>query len=304
MAGLILGFMVLPLALGFLIAGLVRLVDTLRSRGSARSAQARSLGASAATGAVGLTATLTWLGLADGLNEDIRLSTVPALGCAAAVLTAAVSELTWPKPIGAVRVASLSGRRSVRPAGLQRLAVTGLAATVLALVVGGLTAAPDGRSFARRTADVAAAGSPYPGASYALAVGLATVLLAVATWFAWTRVDARPALGPGREAIDAAVRGISMVRVLRPAAVGSLGTAAGLWLTMGATVGRVTQNLRMNDLGQAPQPPFDWVQDLGFAALGIGVVLGFLAVVALASVSPRLPREERGAVTDGARVSA
>ena len=82
MAGLFLGFMVLPLALGILIAGLVRLVDTLRSRGSARLAQARSLAASAATGVVGLTATLAWLGLADGLNEDIRLSTLPALGCA------------------------------------------------------------------------------------------------------------------------------------------------------------------------------------------------------------------------------
>ena len=61
-----------------------------------------------------------------------------------------------------------------------------------------------------------------------MAVGIARrSLLALATWFAWARVDARPALGPGHEALDAAVRGASMVRVLRPAAVGSLSTAAG-----------------------------------------------------------------------------
>src|SRR5690349_4432017 len=125
MAGLIVGFMVLPLALGLLVAGLVRLVDTLRSRGAARSAQARSLAASAATGVVGVAATVAWLGLADGLDEDVRLSTVPALGCAAAVLTAAVAELTWPRPSGAVRSASLARGRTHRPGRLSRLVVIG-----------------------------------------------------------------------------------------------------------------------------------------------------------------------------------
>lgn len=303
MAGLIVGLMVLPLALGLLIAGLVRLVDTLRSRGSARSAQARSLGASAATGVVGLTATAAWLGLADGLSEDIRLSTLPALGCAAAVLTAAVAELTWPRPTGVVRTASLGSRRAPRPAGLSRLVVVGVAATVCALVVGALTAAPDGRSFTRHTADVAASGSPYPGSAYAAAVGIAVILLALATWFAWARVDARPALGPGHEDLDAAVRGASMVRVLRPAAVGSLSTAAGLWLTMGATANRVTQNLRMND-SRAPQPPFDWVQNLGFAAIGVGVVLLLLTLAALLSGSPRLPHEDTVTTPGAARAGA
>ncbi|TPG14121.1 hypothetical protein [Pedococcus bigeumensis] len=303
MAGLMVGFMVLPLALGFLIAGLVRLANTVRSRGSARSAQARSLGASAATGVVGLTATVAWLGLARGLNEDIRLSTLPALGCAATVLTAAVAELTWPRPTGSVRTASLDPRRARRPAWLSRLVVVGIAATAAALAVGALTAASDGRSFARRAGDVAATGSPYPGQSYGVVVGIAVTVLALATWFAWARVDARPALGPGHEDLDAAVRGASMVRVLRPAAVGTLSTAAGLWLTIGATVNQVTQNLRMND-SRTPQPPFDWVQNLGFVAITIGVVLVLLTLAALLSGSPRLPREDAAPAPGIAEVGA
>jgi hypothetical protein len=251
----------------------------------------------------GLAATVAWLGLASGLDLDIRLATLPALGCTVAVLTAAVAELTWPRPTGAVRTANLSGRRAPRPAWLPRLAVVGLAATTVALVVGTLTAAPDGRSFTRRTAEVAAGGSPYPGSSYAAAVGIAVGVLAAATWFAWARIDARPALGPGHEELDAAVRGASMVRVLRPAAVGALSTAAGLWLTMGATVNRVTQNLRMND-ASSPQPPFDWVQDLGFAATAIGLAALLLTLVAFLSGSPRLPRRETAPATAIAGVDA
>jgi hypothetical protein len=303
MAGLLVGFMVLPLALGLLVAGLVRLVDTLRSRGAVRSAQARSLGASAATGVVALTATLAWLGLADGLSEDVRLSTVPALGCAAAVLTAAVAELTWPRPTGVVRTASLDPRRAHRPAWLSRLVAVGIAATAAALAVGALTAGTDGRSFTRRAGEITATGSPYPGSSYGVMVGIAVLVLTLATWFAWARVDARPSLGPGHEALDAAVRGASMVRVLRPAAVGSLSTAAGLWLTIGATINRVTQNLRVND-ARTPQAPFDWVQDLGFAAIGIGVVLLLLTLAALLTGSPRFPREDAAPAHGVAKVNA
>jgi hypothetical protein len=303
MAVALAGVLFLPVALGILIAGLVRLVDTLRSQGTARTAQARSLAASAATGVAGLVATLAWLGLASGLDLDLRLATLPALGCAVAVLTAAVAELTWPAPTGTVRTANLRARRATPPVWLPRLVAVGLAGTIAALALGALTGAPDGRSFTRIAADVSATGSPYPGWSYAAAVGIAVVVLSAATWFAWSRVDARPALGPGHEDLDAAIRSVSMARVLRPAAVGTLSTAAGLWLTMGATIGSVTQNLRMND-ARTPQPPFDWVQDLGFAALAVGWVLLLLAVAAFSSGSPRLPRHETLRVTDAAGVDA
>jgi len=94
-----------------------------------------------------------------------------------------------------------------------------------------------------------------------------------------------------------------MARVLRPAAVGSLGTATGLWLTMGATINGVTQNLRMNDARTA-QPPFDWVQDLGFAATVLGFLLLVLAIGALMVGSPRLPRREAAPAPGIARVDA
>lgn len=297
------GLLFVPVALGILIAGVIRLVDTLQSHGAARTAQARSLAASAATGVAGLVATMAWLGLASGLDLDIRLATLPALGCAVAVLTAAVAERTWPRPTGPVRTASLGGRRAPRPAWLSRLVVVGLSATVAALVIGALTAAPGGRSFARTAPGVSTFGTPYPGAPYAVAVGAATLFLGLATWFAWARVEARPALGPGHEDLDAAVRGASTTRVLRPAAIGSLSTAAGLWMTMGATVNSVTQNLRMND-SRSPQPPFDWVQNLGFTATAIGLSLLLLTLAAFVVGGPRLPRHEAIPVPDATRVGA
>jgi hypothetical protein len=303
MAVALAGLLFLPVALASVISGLIRLVDTLQSHGTARAAQARSLAASAATGGAGLAATLAWLGGASVLDLDTRLATLPALGCTVAVLTAAVAELTWPAPTGAVRTASLENRRTAPPVWLPRLAAVGLAATAAALVVGTLTAAADGRSFSRRAGEVTATGSPYPGSSYAVAVGIAVGVLALATWFAWARVDARPALGPGHEDLDAAVRGVSMARVLKPAAAGVLSTAAGLWLTMGATVGSVSQNLRMND-SRTPEPPFDWVQNFGFAALAIGWVLLLLALVALLVGNPRLPRREAVRVLDTAGADA
>ena len=292
-----------PIVLGILIAGAIRLLDTLQSQGAARSAQTRSLAASAATGLAGLAGTVAWLELASGLALNLRLATLPALGCTIAVLVAAVAELTWPRPVGSVRTASLSSRRAPRPAWLPRLVVVGVAATAAALVVGAVSADREGWSFSRSAPGMTAMGFPYPGWPYAVAVGSATVLLALATWFAWARVDARPALGPGHETLDEAVRGASMVRVLRPAAVGTLSTATGLWLTMGATINSVTQNLRMND-APTPRPPFDWVQDLGFAATGLGFLLLLLTLGALAVGSPRLPRGEATPVPSTARADA
>lgn len=293
----------LPVALGILVAGVFRLVDTVRSHGTARAAQTRSLAASASTGLAGLAATLAWLGWASGLALNLRLATLPALGCTVAVLTAAVAELTWPRPAGAVRTASLSSRRAPRPTWLPRLVVVGVAATAAALVLGGLTADREGWSFSRSAPGSSTFGFPYPGWPYAVAVGAATLLLALATWFAWARVDARPALGPGREALDEAVRGASMARVLRPAAVGTLSTATGLWLTIGATINSVTQNLRMNT-ALAPRPPFDWVQDLGLAAMAVALVLLVLTLVALVSGSQRLPREDVASTSGVARAGA
>ena len=301
MAGLIVGAMVLPLALGLLVAGLVRLVDTLRSRGAARSAQARSLGASAATGVVGLTATLAWLGLADGLHEDIRLSTVPALGCAAAVLTAAVAELTWPRPTGAVRTASLDPRRAHRPAWLSRWSPSGSAATAAALVIGSLTAAPDGRSFDPPRRRPRRHRQPVPR-------------LVVRPGGRDRRHPARAGdlvrLGEGRRPTGPRP-GSRGPRRGRPRRLDGAGAAPGgrgfaehrsraLADHRERRSTRVTQNLRMNDAA-APQPPFDWVQNLGFAAITVGVVLLLLTLAALLSGSPRLPREDAAPATASPR---
>ena len=289
MAGQLMGALLLPVLLGMLVAGVIRLVGTLHSHGAERAARARSLAASVATALAGFAATWAWLASGGNPAQDIRLATLPALACAVAVLTAGVAERTWPQPVGQVRVANLSARRSVRHLGLKRLLAVGLVGTGAALLVGGVSGDADGRSFSRRAGDFTASGGPYPGWTYGAAVGAAAALLAAATWFAHRQVEARPALGPGHEGLDEALRRVSFVRVLRPAAVGALVTAAGLWLTLGSTINRVTQNLRMNDAPGIPRSPGDWVQILGFGAVGVGLVMGFLTLAALVWSAPPAP---------------
>jgi hypothetical protein len=299
MAGGLIGLLVLPLLLGMLLAAAIRLIDTLRSHGAERVARARSLAASVATALAGFAASWLWLALGESPPQDIRLATLPALACCVAVLTAGVAERTWPQPVGPVRVANLSARRPVRHGALRRLLAVGLVGTGTALLVGGVTAEPDGRSFSRRAGDVASTGSPYPGWSYGASVGVAVALLAAATWFSHRQVEARPAIGPGHEDLDQALRRVSFARELRPAAAGALVTAAGLWLTLGSTLNSVTQNLRMNDAPGIAHAPCDWVQDVGLAGVGVGVIMGVLGLAALVWSAPQLPRRTSTAQASG-----
>jgi hypothetical protein len=291
----LMGVLLVPVVLGVLIDGLLRLVGAVRSKGAERSARFRSLTASVATGLAGLGATIAWLAWGETPASDIRLATLPALTGLVVTAVAGVAERTWPHPEGQVRVATLTARRTVRHLTLRRLLALGVVGTALALLCGGLTSDPDGRSFSRSVGTMTAGGSPYPGWRYGSAVGISIVLLVAATWFSQRQVDARPALGPGHEDLDAALRAVSLVRVLRPAAVSALVTAAGLWITLGATVNQVTQNLRMNDSPQVPHSPGDLVQNLGFAATGFGILLLLASLVALAQNAPGLPRENRTA---------
>lgn len=284
----LLGAVLVPLAVVMVVSGLRQVVGLLHARGVERSVRARGAMAAVATAVLGLGAMTAWLAVGARPGQDVRLATVPALGATVAVLTAAVAELTWPRPHGAVRTASLTGRR-LRPSRLRLLAWSGFAATAAALVAGTLTAEPDGRSFGRKFGDFASTGSPYPGLTYAVPVGVATALLAAATWWALRRADARPALGGELSELDRAVRAAAEVRILRPAAAGALFTAAGLWLTLGSTVTRVTQNLRAN-VTAAPHAPGDWVQDAGLVGTGVGMLLALAAVVALFWSAPALPR--------------
>ena len=301
MAVVLMGFVLVPLLVLVVGSTVERLVSLTRTRGLDRSVRARSLLASGATLVAGVAAMGAWVAVGENPASDVRVATLPALGGAVATLAGAVAELTWPHPAGTVRTASLDARR-LAPSLLQRLLGLGLAASAAALVVGTLTAGPDGRSVTRSAGEASSTASPYPGATYAVPVGIALVVLAAAAWWAVRRVEARPALPGGSPELDRAVRQESQVRVLRPAATGALLTAAGLWLTLGPAVNRVTQNLRMAS-EDAPRSPGDWVQWLGFAGAGLGVLLALAAGVALFWVGPGLPRPARPAhpVAEAAR---
>ena len=297
---LVLVICVIPV-LVLLVLGLAhapRSVEVWRSDGLTRRTGLRSLGASALATLVALAATVLWM----AFGPPTAPATLPALAAAVGILAAAALELTWRAPRGTVRTASL-GSRSLRPSHLRVLVATGFGGSILALVVGSTTAAPDGRSVSRRTQDIVATAGPYPGSAYALPVAVALAALGIATWWALQRVDARPSLGAEHEELDRALRRVSEVRVLRFASAGSLLTAAGLWLTLGLAVNRVTQNLRMND-GSAPRSPGDWVQNLGFAGTGFGVLALVLCLVALCWQAPTLPRRRAATASPATRTTA
>jgi hypothetical protein len=182
--------------------------------------------AAAATAVVALGLPLT--------PDVLPVSTAPGVLQAVAPFVVAVvhclvrlaGELTWPRPSGTVRHASLA-RRTVRRTGGGSLVHLATTATVLAatLLVTGVTAAPDGRSVASPPTTLPGGGiltgssGPYPGWPYALPMlaGLAVALLAT---LATLRVVARRApLASLDRHQDDTLRRTSAARVLAVAHV-------------------------------------------------------------------------------------
>lgn len=146
----------------------------------------------------------------------------------------AIGERTWPRPAGPVRRAALTRRRvaDVAPRRLRAITWVWVGLLAVALVIGGATAAPDGRSFA-------AAGepwlwsSPYPGWYYGAWLLPAAFVVLGATEAVLRLVAARPAIVDADPTYDAASRRLSAHRVLRgPQLVLGL-TLAGVLLVLG-----------------------------------------------------------------------
>lgn len=291
MSGRLLGVLVVPLVLLAVVIAGSRVLAANRLEGPPRAARLRAVASSTIAVLVALLFVIfsPW-----PAGDDVRLATLPALAALVAVATAGIAELTWPRPHGEHREASITVRRQTEAATLTRLLVVGFASSALLLVVGAATAAADGASVERGWALGAAGAGPYPGLTYAVPVGLALAGLAIATWWALGRVDARPALGPDLDEVDRAIRLAARVRVLRFAATGALLTSAGLAATMGTALASLAQTLRMN-WADAPRAPWDWIQNAGFALIAVAVAGVVAAIVALLFDSPRVPaaRESR-----------
>ncbi len=289
MAGRLLAVLILPLGVLALVTVAARAYAANRLEGAARVARLRAVVASTLTVLVTILIAMfsPWPS-----SDDVRLATVPALAALAGVLFAGLAELTWPRPQGEVREASITVRRGTTATTLRRLFVGSALLSAGLLAVGALTAAPDGRSVERSWSLGSVGAGPYPGMAYAVPIGLALGALGLGTWWALGRVDARPALGSGLEEVDRAIRTGAYVRVLRVAAAGSLLTAAGLAASMGTALANLAMNLRMN-WEAAPRAPWDWTQNAGFGLIALAVACGIATVYALFFDSPRVPGLER-----------
>lgn len=290
-----------PLLVGVVVLGglVARALAAHPLQGPAQVARRRAV----VTSVVTVLATLAYAFLAPWPSSaEVRTATLPALAALVGVLLAGLAELTWPRPRGERRQASITARRGTEARTLKRLFLGGLATSAGLLVIGVLTAGRTGRAVTRDWATGSASSGPYPGLPYAVPMGLALAALALATWWALRMVDTRPALDPELEEVDRAVRLAAEMRVLRFAAGGSLLTAAGLAGTMGIALNGVTQTLRMNWEG-APRAPWDWPQNAGFLLIALGVVAFVTALFALFTPSPSVPAPDREPTPEASEVA-
>jgi hypothetical protein len=209
------------------------------------------------------------------------LTAVSLLGAAlAALLVHAGGELTWPRPAGAVRHASLR-RRTMRAIGGRRAALLAATAALAALAIAlfGLTADATGRAVPHPVTSDAAGGyvtgasGPYPGWAYGLPL-LAALAVVLAVCAAVLRlVVRRPAVAGTRQEDDLALRRTSARRILGAVQLFVGGTLAAVLLVAAAA------------LGNAGWPVAAW----GAGGLSVLVGIASLVVAGTALVPPPGP---------------
>jgi hypothetical protein len=216
--------------------------------------------------------------LPHGLNRALAPMTA-GIAMTAVIL---VHELTWPRPSGPLRTASLR-RRTLLGAAPRWLVVTTAVGVIAvwALDLSAIVVAdPGGRTLTRVTGDTTNTHGPFPGTFYALpTLGASLLLLAVAGVTLWVIANRS---GFSDNAQDAAFRRLSAHRALRGAAFGHLAVLAGHAVFVAAAIGSLY-----------PSNPLTLVGVLlyvvaGVAFLGCLVVL-FVASHALLGLPARTP---------------
>lgn len=224
--------------------------------------------------ALAMTATAIAASSARGLETGRINGLVLAAGGVTFLVVSALGEVTWPRPTGSVRTATLA-RRSVRdvtprPAALLLSLAAGL--LLVALVVGGVTALPDGRSYGRSMIGDGGlteswASSPYPGRFYAVPLALAAVAILLATLGCLVLIARRPAISDASSTWDLAMRQLSAQRMLR-----------GTTLALSATAAPVYGVMALPFLREGPWPVAALLVLCAVASIGVGA-----ATVALPS---------------------
>lgn len=222
---------------------------------------------------VGAVAMATVSQAAPGLESGRITGLVLAAGGLAFLVVSAFGEVTWPRPSGSVRTATLTPRsvRDVTPRPAAILITVASALLVIALVVGGLTALPDGRSYGRTEVmtdglERTWASSPYPGWFYALPLLIAAAAILLAAFLCLVLIARRPAISDASPGWDLALRRLSAQRVLR-----------GATFVLGATAAPVFGLLALPFLREGP------------VLVAVAFLLGSVVSIATAATVVALP---------------
>lgn len=229
-------------------------------------------------------------GAVEGLAQGRLLGLVPIAAGIALIAVHAVGDLTWPRPTGAIRRATLARRTAadITPGPAYRLTVAWGAALATTLIACGAFS-DDGRSLARAYDAGTRGAGPFPGWFYGAPLLIATLALLIAVHGLLILVARRPAVAGAPDAWDLELR--------RHSARAALG---GAQLVLGLTLAAVLMlaGMATRNVGSSSGSSIDGqLVDAGsplHTTLGIGLILLAL-VVALTSlvVAARSPQAVR-----------
>ncbi|WP_028050123.1 hypothetical protein [Cellulomonas sp. URHD0024] len=145
------------------------------------------------------------------------IAALPLIGGMGFLAVGAIGEVTWPRPVGAVRRAALERRRvrDIAPRGLSILTGTWTALLVAVLVVCGAVADDPGGALSKADSlGYFRVARPFPGWHYGRPLMLALVLVLLATFVVLALVARRPPVSDTAPAADVALRRTSCRRIL------------------------------------------------------------------------------------------
>lgn len=235
-------------------------------------------------------------------HQGVWFGLLPAVVGLVLVGVHAAGEVTWPRPSGAVRRASLVRRTAadVAPRWARTLLWSWVGVTVAVVIAAGLTAEADGRSVSRVIDTGSSGASPYPGWFYGLPLLGAALLVALTTEAVLRLVASRPTVVNTTDAWDLQMRRLSAHRVLRGSQLVVALTAGGLLLTAGTTLQNVGRAFAGDGTGSTVHVAWGLVCVV-LAVVVVVTALGAAAVPAATPTAPVVPPEDAGArPVDGA----
>ena len=224
------------------------------ARAVSRQVQVRNLAALAAGITVG--AALAILVSTNSLQVQWLPFVVPTVTAATAILVFARMPTVTFREAPGVRTADLERRRpwSAGPRWLFVLTAVSALVLIVTIVLTGLSAMPDGRSFGYARGDLSGTGSPYPGFFFGVPALVGLVVLAIAVLVALARITsaARPTSASLRD-VDTVLRQIAVRVVLKATISAILVTTGGAMFSAGGVLRNASYTLELNG-GGALQP--------------------------------------------------